>query len=96
MTNLYDGYYETVIKEGTYKGIDEDVKTGGVKAVLVASKKIDSDAVKSITKMLFEENDEIKKKVSLANGDVKFATENIPCGFHKGAAEYYEFENDKC
>lgn len=90
MTNLYDGYYETVIKAGTYKGIDEDVKTVGVKAVLVASKKIDSDAVKSITKMLFEENDEIKKKVSLANGDVKFATENIPCGFHKGAAEYYD------
>ena len=36
MTNLYDGYYETVIKAGTYKGIDEDVKTVGVKAVLVS------------------------------------------------------------
>lgn len=89
MTNLYDGYYETVIKAGTYKGIDEDVKTVGVKAVLVASQKIDSDTVADITKMLFEENDQIKKRISFANNDTKFATDNIPCAFHKGAVEYY-------
>ena len=89
MTNLYDGYYETVIKAGTYKGIDEDVKTVGVKAVLVASQKMDSDTVADITKMLFEENDQIKKRISFANNDTKFATDNIPCAFHKGAVEYY-------
>lgn len=89
MTNLYDGYYETVIKAGTYKGIDEDVKTVGVKAVLVASKKTDTNTVRNFTEMLFEENGEIKKKVKLADNDLKFATENIPCGFHKGAAAYY-------
>lgn len=89
MTNLYDGYYETVIKAGTYKGIDEDVKTVGVKAVLVASKKTDTNTVRNFTEMLFEENGEIKKKVKLADNDLKFATENIPCGFHKGAADYY-------
>ncbi len=33
-------------------GIDEDVKTVGVKAVLVASQKMDSDTVADITKML--------------------------------------------
>lgn len=89
MTNLYDGYYETVIKARTYKGIDEDVKTVGVKAVLVASQKMDSDTVADITKMLFEENDQIKKRISFANNDTKFATDNIPCAFHKGAVEYY-------
>lgn len=89
MTNLYDGYYETVIKAGTYKGIDEDVKIVGVKAVLVASQKMDSDTVADITKMLFEENDQIKKRISFANNDTKFATDNIPCAFHKGAVEYY-------
>ena len=89
MTNLYDGYYETVIKAGTYKGIDEDVKTVGVKAVLVASQKMDSDTVADITKILFEENDQIKERISFANNDTKFATDNIPCSFHKGAVEYY-------
>ena len=89
MTNLYDGYYETVIKAGTYKGIDEDVKTVGVKAVLVASQKMDSGTVADITKMLFEKNEQIKKRISFANNDTKFATDNIPCAFHKGAVEYY-------
>ena len=50
---------------------------------------MDSDTVADITKMLFEENDQIKKRISFANNDTKFATDNIPCAFHKGTVEYY-------
>ncbi len=89
MTNLYDGYYETVIKAGTYKGIDEDIKTVGVKAVLVASQKMDSDTVADITEMLFEENNQIKKRISFANNDTKFATDNIPLPLYEKHTGYY-------
>ncbi len=90
MTNLYGGYYETVIDAGTYKGQDEDVKTVGVKAVLVAADKTDSSSVKEVVTQIFENNDEIKKSVPFAEADAEFATQDIPCGFHEGAADYYD------
>ncbi len=87
----YNFYTETAIPAGTYKGVDEDVKTVSVRATLIASTEIDEDVIYEFTKALFENQEE------LATGHDKFnalsledatAGQNVP--FHAGAAKYFE------
>ncbi|MET1138856.1 TAXI family TRAP transporter solute-binding subunit, partial [Bacillus subtilis] len=49
----YPFYAEDTIKKGTY-GIGSDVNTVAVKAMLVASDKMDEDTAYKMTKALFE------------------------------------------
>lgn len=90
MTNLYQGYYETTIPSGTYKGQDTDISTIGVKAVLTANSDIDPMQIEAITAMLFEKGSSIRYTVPVSEPDVDFAVSDIPCSFHSGAAEYYK------
>ena len=92
MTNLYEGYFSTEIKAGTYSGINEDVPTIGVKAVLVADASADAQTVKKLTAAIFENSGDIEKQ-GLAAPNSDFATSGLPCDFHKGAAEYYKSIN---
>ena len=87
MTNLYDGYFSTEIKAGTYSGINEDVQ-----AVLVADTSADAQTVKKLTAAIFENSGDIEKQ-GLAAPNSDFATSGLPCAFHKGAAEYYKSIN---
>lgn len=89
MTNLYSGYYASTIKAGTYKGQTEDINTIGVKAVLVADSSVHDEAVKEITAAIFDNGGTIKESISFAEPDASFASSDIPCSFHKGAADYY-------
>ncbi|CDA72980.1 predicted periplasmic binding protein [Ruminococcus sp. CAG:579] len=92
MTNLYEGYFSTEIKAGTYSGINEDVPTIGVKAVLVADASADAQTVKKLTAAIFENSGDIEKQ-GLAAPNSDFATSGLPCAFHKGAVEYYKSIN---
>lgn len=93
MTNLYSGYYPSTIKAGTYKGQTEDIKTIGVKAVLVADSSVHNEAVKEILTAIFDNGGKIKEDIPFAEPDKTFASSDIPCSFHQGAAVYYN-DND--
>lgn len=85
-----DAYSEYTIPAGTYKGQDEDIKTIGVKSVLVTTDALSDDVVKQLTQMLFEKTKELQYSTSLnLQLDESFAVEGISIPFHEGAVKYY-------
>lgn len=90
MTELYSGYFSMVIPAGTYSGQDEDISTVGVKAVLTADSRVDSERIKEVTAALFEQGSSIRFSLAVPEPEIDFAVSDIPCAFHEGAAEYYE------
>ena len=91
LLNSYDSYSECVIPAGTYQGQEEDIKTVGVKAVLLASNKLSEDSVKKLTQMLFENEEKLQYTLPVdISLDEKHAIEDITIPFHKGAAAYYK------
>ena len=62
-----------------------------MKAVLLASDKLSADTVKDITKILFENKQELQYALPVdISLDEKSAVEGITIPFHKGAVAYYE------
>ncbi|WP_449374927.1 TAXI family TRAP transporter solute-binding subunit, partial [Bacillus licheniformis] len=84
----YPFYAEDTIKKGTY-GIGSDVNTVAVKAMLVASDKMDEDTVYKMTKALFEAD-----KINHAKGEFikpETALEGLgDIDIHPGAAKYFK------
>lgn len=83
-------YSKSVVTAGTYKGIDEDVTTVSVQAVIIADNSVSEDAIYAFTADLFENLD------TLADSNAKFgemslekatSITNVP--YHPGAAKYY-------
>ena len=97
----YSYYVTDVIPAGTYEGVDADVAVPAITAVLVASNELDEDLVYKITKVLFENKDELtnaKKSYISAESAVKGvptsesdAAAGVTGGtFHPGAVKYYQ------
>ncbi|MDA1474942.1 TAXI family TRAP transporter solute-binding subunit [Bacillus changyiensis] len=88
LMDQYPFYASDTIKSGTY-GIKEDVSTVAVKAMLVASDKLDEKTVYKMTKALFEAG-----KINHAKGKfikAKTALEGLgSIDIHPGAAKYYK------
>jgi len=91
LIDSYDFYTAYTVPAGTYSGQNKDVKTVGVKAVLLASNKLSEGDVKKITAALFKNADQLQLAVPV---DFALTEENavldIPIPFHPGAAAYYE------
>lgn len=83
-------YIDCQVEENTYKGQDKTINTVGVKSVLIVSDKLSNDTVKSLTKLVFDNANELQLTVS-ADIDVieKDAVTGVNIPFHSGAAEYY-------
>lgn len=87
----YPFYVKVVIPKGTYNGMDEDVQTIAVKATLVVDKDVPDDVVYELTKIFFENTDELAKAHQVAKQiDVKKAFEGLMIPLHPGAIKYYE------
>ena len=81
---------------GTYKGVDEDINTIGVKALLLVNNKLSEKAVYYITKTLFENSDKIQYSVPVDfDMDIDNALEKIDIPIHQGALNYYEEQGKK-
>ena len=86
LKGTYKFYTDCTIPKETYNGQTEDVKT-----VLLASDKLSADTVKDITKILFENKQELQYALPVdISLDEKSAVEGITIPFHKGAVAYYE------
>lgn len=87
----YKFYTDYTMPANTYVNQTKPVKTVGVKAVLLASDKLSEDTVKDITKLLFQNEQQIQYALPVdISLDEKTAVEGITIPFHEGAAAYYK------
>lgn len=89
LKELNGAYTECVIPAGTYEGIDEDITTVAVKAIIIANGDVTEDEAYTIVSTIFENAEAIA--ASHAKGaelDLAYASE---CGlpYHAGAAKYF-------
>lgn len=89
LKNTYS-YVDCKIPKDTYNGQSDEVGTVAVKAVLIVNDRLSDEQVKKLTKLVFDNAQELQLTVS---ADVDITTEKAVDGvkipFHKGAAEYY-------
>ncbi len=80
------------IPGGTYEGQDETAYTVSQWAVLYVQKDLDEDLIYNLTKVMYENTDEIAAGHARGNQiKIENATKGIaPVPFHPGAAKYYE------
>ena len=91
LTDTYKYFVRYVIPAGTYTGQAADVKTLGVKSVLLARKDLSADRVKAVTRCLFDHVNDLEYSVSVHfELDKEEAVKDIPVELHDGAKEWYE------
>jgi hypothetical protein len=79
-----------VIPAGTYKGVDQDVKTPAVMAMIVCDGDLPEETIYEFTKALWDNIDELYKvhsKAQLVTLDTALVGISVPV--HSGAAKYY-------
>ncbi len=90
LENSYDGYSVTTIKAGTYKGINKDITTVGVMAVLVANENVSASHIDTILNLLKKHHESFSK---ISGNTLSMFAENtldsIDAPFHKAAAKWY-------
>ena len=87
-------YRDETIPKGTYKGVDKDVPTIAVPNYLVVSEKMDEKLAFDLTKLLFDQKDDlVAVHPEAKNLDPKRGAEVIaPIQLHPGAKRYFDEE----
>lgn len=86
----YPFYVRQIIPGGVYAGVDEDVPTASVRAILVARAELEDDIVYNILKAAFDNLDTIHGVHSAAREiTLEGATDGIPIPLHAGAERFY-------
>ena len=87
----YPYYKKAVIKKGTYKDIEKDIVSFGVKATLIVSADMDEKIVELITRELLNKFDKLKKShPALKNIKKKKLIQGLGAPLHKGAKKVYK------
>jgi len=87
----YPFYTQVTIPAGTYKGVDEDVKTVAVLAMLATNADLPEDLVYEVTKAIFEHRDVLEAAHKrAADITLETALEGMPIPLHPGAEKYYK------
>ena len=89
LKEINGAYTECVIPAGTYEGINEDVTTVAVKAIIIANADVTDDEAYAIASTIFENTEAIAQQHAKGNElDLAYASE---CGlpYHAGAAKYF-------
>lgn len=87
----YPFYIEFTIPGGTYTGVDDDIDTVAVLAVLATNAEEPEETIYDLTKTLFDNLDELAG--SHAKGkeiQLEKATEGLSIPFHPGAEKYFK------
>lgn len=91
ITGQHSWYVPCTVPAGTYNGMETDVYTIGVKAVLVGSGSLSDELVKTITGSLFAHADELQYSVTVDyKPDPAEAVKDLPIPLHAGAKAWYE------
>jgi len=87
----YPFYTTTVIPAGTYPGMDRDVATVSVKAMLAVSSKLDTATVEKMLEFLYANNDRLTAAHKMgAMVTLDTATDGMSLTLHPGAKKYYD------
>lgn len=94
LKTAYKFYTDYIIPANTYEGQTDEIKTLGLKSVLLASDKLSEEKVKAITKAIFDNSEKMQFTVSATlELDEQTAVNGITIPFHKGACAYYASKN---
>lgn len=86
----YPYYIDVTIPAGTYEGITEDIRTVGVRAVLVVSNRMSENTVKLLAENVLIYSEKLNENIATDSAyGVQESTEYIPIPFHPGAVDYY-------
>lgn len=87
--NVY--YREASIPASMYRGTDHEIKTFGVGATFVASRKTPDEVVYQLTKVVFENFLEFKKLHPAFNNlqKIQMVNDGLSAPLHSGAVRYY-------
>ncbi len=90
LISIYPYYVSCTIPAGTYKGINEDIHTIGVRAVLVVSNSRSQEEVKILTDDIIKYSEKLNESI-VTDGQLspEEAATDIAIPFHSGAASYY-------
>ena len=83
-----DWLAEDTIEGGTYDGIDDDIETVSVQAMLATHEGMDDDIIEEVTAALFDNVDDFTTQSEYI--DVETAQDAMPIDLHPGAAAYFE------
>lgn len=89
LMNLDGSYTQYKISANSYNGQTEEISTIAVKAILVASTKIPDKEISYLTEFVLKNYEKLPHDENIKL-DVNFATEDVPAGFHSGAATFYK------
>ena len=81
-------FAEDTIPGGTYSGVDDDVDTVSVQAMIATREGYDADIVEEITETIFENTDRLTIKTDFINRET--ALDGMSIELHEGAARYLE------
>lgn len=79
-------FINCTIPKATYKGVDKDITTVGIRAIVVASDKLSSDKVYTLTRLIYDNADAFKN----VQPNINTATQGVTIPFHSGAAKYFK------
>lgn len=79
------------VPAGTYNGLDDDIQTVALKAILVADSDLSEDVVYNITKAIFENRDTLIAAHDRARDiQLETAQDGMTVELHPGAQKYYD------
>ncbi|ALG81530.1 TAXI family TRAP transporter solute-binding subunit [Halanaeroarchaeum sulfurireducens] len=81
-------FAEDTVPAGTYNGVDEDVTTVSVQAMIATREEYSEDIVVSVTAAIFDNTDELSIKPDFISADS--AQDGMSIELHPGAAAYFE------
>jgi len=76
------------IPGGTYSGVDEDVETVAVQAMIATHSGVEADTVETVTAAIFDNLDELSIKTDFITVDS--AQDGMSIELHEGAAAYFD------
>jgi hypothetical protein len=78
---------EDTIPGGTYDGVDEDVETVSVQAMIATHEGVDEEIVEEVTTAIFDNTDQFTTQAEFI--DVDSAQDGMPIDLHPGAEAYF-------
>ena len=87
----YSFYTETTIPAGTYDGLDTDVTTVSVRAMLACRNDVPEDVVYELMTAMFDNLDDLKAgHAKFENLSLESATQGVSLPYHPGAVKFFE------
>ena len=91
LSEKYPFYTKITIPKGTYSGVDEDIQTVSVMALLVCNDRVSNDAAYQVTKAIFENLDAVKEShFAISKLEKSAVEEGMTVKMQDGADKFFK------